>query len=152
MVTDDRTAPTPLQPVTEAGRAALAAQPAPQDANLHSRDIQPRRAIVGSVARALHRAVCSDLDPGSEFEGEPDRIRAEVFLREIAAAGLTVAPPEPPAPLDVERLAQALKSATRPFLYPGDKGYESWLRRTADAIAAEYDRLAALSGTPEPRE
>lgn len=55
----------------------------------------------------------------------------------------------PPAPtLDVERLYDALTVVTRPLLFPGDRGAHAWRQRTAEAIAREYDRLAAESDTP----
>lgn len=51
--------------------------------------------------------------------------------------------------LDVERLARALMVVTRRQVFPGDNGYQSWLRKTAEAIAREY---AALEGAPHDPE
>ncbi len=46
------------------------------------------------------------------------------------------------APLDVERLAEALVPITREVLFSGDKDASNWRRSTAEKLAAEYARLS----------
>jgi hypothetical protein len=64
---------------------------------------------------------------------EMDDQLAEAYLRERAALAAAEA-----APLDVDRLARALRPYTRELLFAGDKGYSKWLIRTAEGVARTY--------------